>query len=87
MKYRHLTTRIPSMPGELKRSEKGNRPIELDAEQQEWLRQYFPTTLNCIIMEKSGLSHSSMHRLARKYGLTKDAARSWSYMPKSRDSK
>ena len=77
------------MPGEAKRSDTGCRSIELNAEQEVWLGEYFPTTPNCILMEKSGLSHSSMHRLARKYGLTKDAAirtelLQWTYIHKTK---
>ena len=69
-RYKHLTVNIPSMPGELTRIGSYNR-IDLSREQEDWLIHYFPTTPNCIIEAKSGLSNATLHRLARRLSLTK----------------
>lgn len=89
-RYRYLTVRIPAIPGEAKRSDTGYRSIELNAEQEAWLAKYFPTTPNCILMEKSGLSYSTLHRHARRLHLAKmQEARTellqWTYIHKTRD--
>ena len=48
----------------------GNR-YELDAEQLEWFMMWFPKTENAKVARAMGVSMSTMHRLARLYGLKK----------------
>jgi len=43
----------------------------LTDEQKEWLCKWFPEVENSVIMQASGMSHSTMHRFARDLGLTK----------------
>lgn len=43
----------------------------LTYEQQAWLCKWFPEIENARLMEASGMSHSTLHRLARDLGLTK----------------
>lgn len=87
-KYKILTVSIPAMPDVLIRT--GNyRTIELSEKQEEWLKTYYPTTPNCILMEKSGLSHSTLHRHARRLSLAKkEEARTellqWTYIHKTK---
>ena len=48
--------------------------VVLTQEQEAWLRKWFPEEENSRLMKASGLSHSTLHRLARKLGLTKSEA-------------
>lgn len=87
-RYKHLTVNIPPMPGSLLRAGSYNR-IDLSREQEDWLIQYFPTTPNCIIEAKSGLSNATLHRHARRLSLVKkEAARTeilqWTYIHKTK---
>ena len=43
----------------------------LTDEQQEWLRRWFPEVDNNLLIKESGMSHSTLHRFAREYGLKK----------------
>ena len=43
----------------------------LTDEQKEWLCKWFPEVENTRLMQASGMTHSTLHRLARTYGLTK----------------
>lgn len=45
----------------------------LTAEQEAWLRKWYPITENKILMELSGMTHGKLHRLAREMGLSKSA--------------
>lgn len=45
--------------------------IKLTEEQENWLKKHFKHTKNEEIAAKLGISESSMHRLARLYGLKK----------------
>ena len=45
--------------------------IVLTAEQEDWLRTYFPLIENKRLMKLSGLKDSSLHRFAREFGLKK----------------
>lgn len=43
----------------------------LTDEQRAWLCKWFPEVENSILMEASGMTHSTLHRFARDLGLTK----------------
>lgn len=43
----------------------------LTDDQREWLCKWFPEVENGRLMEASGMSHSTLHRLARELGLSK----------------
>ena len=45
--------------------------ITLTPEQEKWLVAHFRHTKNDDIMERLGISHSTLHRFARELGLTK----------------
>lgn len=45
--------------------------IILNPEQERWLIAHFKHTKNDVIMARLGLSHSTLHRIARELGLTK----------------
>ena len=45
--------------------------IALTPEQERWLVAHFRHTKNDDIMERLGISHSTLHRIARELGLTK----------------
>jgi len=45
--------------------------IELTPAQEAWLRKHFKHTKNAEIAERLGISETSVHRFARKWGLTK----------------
>lgn len=45
--------------------------IVLSPKAEKWLIRHFKHTKNDVIMAKLGLSHSTLHRLARELGLTK----------------
>ena len=45
--------------------------ITLTPRQEAWLVKHFPNTKNDEIMAKLGLSHSTLHRMARQLGLKK----------------
>ena len=69
--------KIETFPGKparkLVNGEKGGAgwKIVLDEAQAEWMRKWFPKTENSKLAEASGMSHSTLHRFARKMGLTK----------------
>lgn len=60
-------------PGTLDRSGIGGK-IMLTDEQLAWMTQYFPKIENSRLMEASGLTHSTLHRIARSYHLTKSVS-------------
>lgn len=43
----------------------------LTEEQRAWLCKWFPEEENSRLMKASGMSHSTLHRFAREFGLTK----------------
>ena len=43
----------------------------LTDEQRAWLCKWFPEEENSRLMKASGMSHSTLHRFAREFGLTK----------------
>ena len=43
----------------------------LTDEQKEWLCKWFPEEENSLLMKASGMSHSTLHRFAREFRLTK----------------
>ena len=45
--------------------------IVLTTEQEAWLRRWYPEVENPILMKASGMSHSTLHRFAREFGLVK----------------
>lgn len=45
--------------------------IVLTDEQREWFIRWFPEEENAVIMKATGMTCSTMHRLARQYGLVK----------------
>lgn len=47
--------------------------LVLNRAQRAWLCQWFPTVENSILQQEMGISHSSLHRLARRLKLTKSA--------------
>ena len=48
--------------------------IVLTPEQEAWLRRWYPEEENSRLMKASGMSHSTLHRFAREFGLTKSPA-------------
>ena len=61
--------KIEPFPGQLVKE--NNYKWKITQEQIDWLCKYFPEYENRILMKKSGMNHSLLHRLARQYGLTK----------------
>jgi hypothetical protein len=47
------------------------KSLVLTDEQKEWLCKWFPEVENSRLMEASGMSHSTLHRFARQFRLTK----------------
>ena len=45
--------------------------LVLTTEQREWFCKWFPEEENSRLMAASGMSHSTLHRFAREFGLTK----------------
>lgn len=45
--------------------------IVLTPEQEAWLRRWYPEVENPILLKASGMSHSTLHRFAREFGLVK----------------
>ena len=45
--------------------------IVLSKEQKKWLRRWFPEVENRRLMKAMGVTHSTLHRLARQMRLTK----------------
>ena len=61
--------RVEPFPGQLVKG--NNYKWKITQEQIDWLCKYFPEYENRILMKKSGMNHSLLHRLARQYGLRK----------------
>lgn len=45
--------------------------IVLTPEQEAWLRRWYPEVENPILLKASGMSHSTLYRFAREFGLVK----------------
>lgn len=77
--------KIEPFPGELERgvvekpfrTRSGGMGVQhvvqwvLTDEQREWLCRWFPEVENSRLMAASGMTHSTLHRFARKFGLKK----------------
>lgn len=64
--------KLPPFPGQLTKQKKGYAyAYVLTDEQREWLCKWFPEEENSRLMKASGMSHSTLHRFAREFGLTK----------------
>lgn len=61
--------KIEPFPGQLVKE--NNYKWKITQEQIDWLCKYFPEYENRILMKKSGMKHSLLHRLAREHGLRK----------------
>lgn len=69
-----LTQQTVSRPFTTKTGREGCQHVKawvLTAEQEAWLRRWFPEEENSRLMKASGMSHSTLHRFARLLGLTK----------------
>ena len=69
-----LTLTMVSRPFITKTGRNGCQHIKtfaLTDEQRAWLCRWFPEVENSRLMEASGMSHSTLHRFAREFGLTK----------------
>ena len=69
-----ITRKLVDKPYITKTGKKGCQRISsivLSDEQQAWLCRWFPEVENGVLMQASGLTHSSLHRFARELHLTK----------------
>lgn len=71
-----LTAQMVDRPFTTKLGKAGCQRVKawvLTTEQREWLCKWFPEEENSRLMKMSGMSHSTLHRFAREFGLTKSA--------------
>lgn len=69
-----ITRQLVDKPYKTKTGKMGCQRISsivLTDEQQAWLCRWFPEVENGVLMQASGLTHSSLHRFARELHLTK----------------
>ena len=69
-----LTKQHVSRPFTTKTGKTGCQHVKawvLTDEQRAWLCKWFPEEENSRLMKASGMSHSTLHRFAREFGLTK----------------
>ena len=69
-----LTSQFVDRPFITKTGKAGCQRVKawvLTDEQREWLCKWFPEEENSRLMKASGMSHSTLHRFAREFGLTK----------------
>jgi hypothetical protein len=69
-----LTEQFVDRPFTTKTGKAGCQRVKawvLTDEQKEWLCKWFPEEENSRLMKASGMSHSTLHRFAREFGLTK----------------
>jgi hypothetical protein len=69
-----LTVQIVDRPFVTKTGKAGcqhSKVCVLTDEQRAWLCKWFPEEENSRLMAASGMSHSTLHRFARQFGLTK----------------
>lgn len=65
--------KIDPFPGTLTKQPLRNNSMAyvLTDEQREWFCKWFPEEENSRLMKASGMRHSTLHRFAREFGLTK----------------
>ena len=71
-----MTAQMVDRPFTTKRGNSGCQRVKawvLTDEQKAWICRWFPKVENSRLMEASGMSHSTLHRMARQLGLTKSA--------------
>ena len=71
-----LATQLVEHPFITKTGKQGcqrNYTIVLTDEQREWLCRYYPEVEGPVLMQMSGMSHSTLHRFAREMHLVKSA--------------
>jgi hypothetical protein len=69
-----LTAQMVDRPFITKTGKAGCQRVKawvLTDEQRAWLCKWFPEEENSRLMKASGMSHSTLHRFAREFGLTK----------------
>ena len=69
-----LTAQFVDRPFTTKTGKAGCQRVKawvLTDEQRAWLCKWFPEEENSRLMKASGMSHSTLHRFAREFGLTK----------------
>lgn len=69
-----LTAQLVDRPFTTKTGKAGCQRVKalvLTDEQREWFCRWFPEEENSRLMAASGMSHSTLHRFAREFGLTK----------------
>jgi hypothetical protein len=69
-----LTAQFVDRPFTTKLGKAGCQRVKawvLTDEQRAWLCKWFPEEENSRLMKASGMSHSTLHRFAREFGLTK----------------
>ena len=69
-----LTAQMVDRPFTTKLGKAGCQRVKawvLTDEQRAWLSKWFPEEENSRLMKASGMSHSTLHRFAREFGLTK----------------
>ena len=69
-----LTAQFVDRPFTTKLGKAGCQRVKawvLTDEQRAWLCKWFPEEENSRLMKMSGMSHSTLHRFAREFGLTK----------------
>ena len=69
-----LTAQMVDRPFTTKLGKAGCQRVKawvLTDEQRAWLCKWFPEEENSRLMKMSGMSHSTLHRFAREFGLTK----------------
>ena len=67
--------KLPPFPGQLTKQKNGYAYAwVLTPEQREWLCKWFPEEENSRLLAASGMSHSTLHRFARQFHLTKSKA-------------
>ena len=69
-----LTAQMVDRPFTTKLGKAGCQRVKawvLTDEQRAWLCKWFPEEENSRLMKLSGMSHSTLHRFAREFGLTK----------------
>ena len=71
-----LTKQMVDRPFTTKLGNQGCQRVKawvLTDEQRAWFCKWFPEEENSRLMKLSGMSHSTLHRFAREFGLTKSA--------------
>lgn len=63
----------PTFPGEIQRETRSVvSEVDLTAEQEQWVRQYYPVTSNKELMAAMGIGFSVLYKIRNKYHLKKD---------------